>query len=444
MNTGELDDEDDAKAEKPKTSKYDDFMLAEYNNIAQAHFNTMTAIATFFRNYLTFVGLPIPILVGVLTKVGPDGTGALSLGKLEVAVPLGATLIGLIGICVMIYIVNLRCDALLYARTVNGIRHKFYSDSRMRLEDEMVVRVLPRSTRQPSYFDWHYSFSVVAVFAIVDTAYPLIGWYWYLPEGRGVLALLILGAVAFVGAHFALYWRLASYRETGYLRAHIIGVDLDGVLNNHRQHFAATLQSLRRKTIDPEKITAVPVHKSPDLNVTEIDEQIVFNSPSYWIDMPVADQAATMLQKIKRGLAYKVIVFTHRPWPQQVTGIDATQMTDQWLEQGGSETALESVIDMITKRWLERHSIPHDELVIEKDRVDGRSWAKNRINLAATRGIRIFVEDNLFNAKKLASICEIVFLVDHPYNQIPENELPNNIKRVKSWGAISDFITQNL
>lgn len=45
-------------------------------------------------------------------------------------------------------------------------------------------------------------------------------------------------------------------------------------------------------------------------------------------------------------------------------------------------------------------------------------------------GISFFVEDETEKAKKLAQICDIVFLIDQPYNQ---EELPENIIRVTSW-----------
>jgi hypothetical protein len=117
------------------------------------------------------------------------------------------------------------------------------------------------------------------------------------------------------------------------------------------------------------------------------------------------------------------------------------------LKEGGSEAPLEMAIDVITKRWLQQHSIPHDKLIIERElvhTVDPSILVKNRFAIAASRAIRIFVEDDLFKAKKLASICEIVFLFDHPYNSAEMSELPNNIVRVSSWFEIYQYMRQHL
>ena len=50
--------------------------------------------------------------------------------------------------------------------------------------------------------------------------------------------------------------------------------------------------------------------------------------------------------------------------------------------------------------------------------------------MAKQGGISFFIEDELEKAKKLAQICDIVFLFDQPYNQ---EDLPDNIIRVSSW-----------
>ena len=41
--------------------EYSDFLKSEYNHIASAHFSAVSAISTFFKHYLFFVGLPVPI-----------------------------------------------------------------------------------------------------------------------------------------------------------------------------------------------------------------------------------------------------------------------------------------------------------------------------------------------------------------------------------------------
>jgi hypothetical protein len=64
--------------------------------------------------------------------------------------------------------------------------------------------------------------------------------------------------------------------------------------------------------------------------------------------------------------------------------------------------------------------------------------------------LRYFVEDDIEKAEKLAYICDVVFLVEHPYNTGFEKQcescnyeckrekidLPNNVRTVKSWDEI--------
>src|SRR5262249_9132617 len=143
-----------------------------------------------FRNYLVIVGLPIPILGFVLTqlsKPGQPGQGMsiqLSAG-LSYLVPVTGVAIWALGFCLMLYVVNLRLDALLYARTVNGIRKYFYDKSPLDYPNELQIRVLPRTPTQPRYYEWTYFLTVVIVFALLDTIYPFAGIAWYIANSQG-------------------------------------------------------------------------------------------------------------------------------------------------------------------------------------------------------------------------------------------------------------------
>src|SRR5262249_40427640 len=109
MNGDQFTDEnDDSEGKDEKSKKHDDFLLAEYSSITQAYFNTTTTIATFFRNYLVIVGLPIPILAFLLTQLSRGGTLPAIPEDLSPFVPALACLIGVLGLCVMVFIVNLR------------------------------------------------------------------------------------------------------------------------------------------------------------------------------------------------------------------------------------------------------------------------------------------------------------------------------------------------
>jgi hypothetical protein len=145
-------DDDEMEDTNSKTKKHDDFLLTEYASITQAYFNTTTTIATFFKNYLVIVGLPITVLGYLLTQAGKGGPVPSIPDHLSPLVPGGACIISLLGLFVMVFVVNLRLDALLYARTVNGIRMHFYERSESKYPEELRMRVLPRSVHQPRYF----------------------------------------------------------------------------------------------------------------------------------------------------------------------------------------------------------------------------------------------------------------------------------------------------
>jgi len=52
-----------------------------------------------------------------------------------------------------------------------------------------------------------------------------------------------------------------------------------------------------------------------------------------------------------------------------------------------------------------------------EDVADPQGRFRNRFYVARKKGIRFFVEDDLEKAIKLAYICDVVFLLDHPYNR---------------------------
>ena len=65
---------------------------------------------------------------------------------------------------------------------------------------------------------------------------------------------------------------------------------------------------------------------------------------------------------------------------------------------------------------------------------------RNRFLFAKRYELRAFVEDDLSKAKKLSNICQVVFLIDHPYNQCDPATMPANLIRVKSWHDIWRFM----
>src|SRR5689334_6905602 len=128
----------------------------------------------------------------------------------------------------------------------------------------------------------------------------------------------------------------------------IFGVDIDGVLNNHRHHFCRLLKSQAAKDLDPDAITVIPVHRIPGCSVTEADEHAVFNWPVYWTEMPAVSGAAEALARLRPRVT-GVWIFTNRHWPKPTTFPMGRE--DVYL------SAWQGVPDIlrITEEWLRRH-----------------------------------------------------------------------------------------
>jgi hypothetical protein len=199
---------------KTPGEKFEEFLLKEYDNIAQAHFNTVNTISAFFRYYLLIVALPVPLLA-LVTKE----RGLLELlHDLGGAVPAASVLIALVGLLVMCYVCNLRFDALLYARAVNGIRKHFAENSGLGPEALKAFLVLPTKTDKPPYFEGRYFLFVVLAFALLDSAYPFGGLLFWVDWccARWVSAFVVAGG--FFALHLLAYWWLSVWRERQYLK----------------------------------------------------------------------------------------------------------------------------------------------------------------------------------------------------------------------------------
>lgn len=444
---------------------FHDFLIAEYNNIAQAHFKTADSLSSFINHYVLIASVPISILVVTLNMEPAKAGSVMGFLLAEPLVPaLFLSAIAVVGLMILAYVTNVRADALLYARTVNGIRRHFFESSELSLQAELQLRTLPRTNSIPHYFEPSYFLFVVAAFSIIGTAYAAAGWliYWRaVGWPNDYLALLVLSCATL---HITVYMWLCQRRERAHLRSHIIGVDIDGVLNAHRHHFAVTLKEKVGKEIDPECITRIPVHEMGG-SVSEADEHTVFNWAYYWRDLPVVDSdLRSVLNKLRNLFGFEIWLFTHRGWPQESTfPSNSTEeywraweslsrwaylrrlrvlAFDFWFKGRGIAGFVHGrLILSITKKWLRSNKISYDKLIIERgntNTIDPLIRTRNRFLIAREKMLRIFIEDDLTKAKRLSNFCEVVFLIDHPYNQA--ESLPKNLIRVRSWREIQDHI----
>ncbi len=468
------------QATGPENEKFSGFLLCEYDNIAEAHFKTTEMISEFLKHYLTIISIPITVLVVVLNIDSAWTVASTMVIGVAFTAAVLFVIISVVGLMALWHIINLRMDALLYARTVNSVRKYFYDQgSSLDLAAKAKLRTLPQSPLLPAYREFSNFGPLILIFALLDTLYFYLACavLAFLAQGGanplGHPAVVVLPSLFFT-AHFGTYLFLARYREGAYLRSNILGVDIDGVLNRHRTQFCRVLQSNADKELDEEQITTIPVHDCPALGITRDDEKLVFNDPTYWTEMPPVEGAADILKRLRSSMNLKVHIFTRRPWPV-TAGLTqaATKQKNRiwadlsrkyirgvfrdrpwwghilsWFRSIGQvfpyrilrlKTLLhrQEWIDRITTAWLDKYGFQYDKIMIEKgseDAADASSHIINRFYACRTKTIKYFVEDDLLNAKKLAFICDVVFLFDQPYNQT--EQLPANIIRVHSWYEI--------
>lgn len=460
--------------------EFREYLRTEYQHIAEAHFRTMEAISSFFRYYLLIMSLPITLLalsIGISSQSDRILEAIFGLGPLLSAILI---VISGVGFCVLIYIMNLRMDAVLYARTINSIRKDFYDAPAMDINRKLRMRILPQTPSQPSYLERAYFLPVVLSFALFDTFYLFCG---LAIAGGGIATEITFQSIIwwawlapiFIGIHCLVYWLYARHREHSYLKYYAIGIDIDGVLNEHRQHFCSMLQEKTGIPLKPEEISTIPLHDCPALQVPRDREKSVFNDPRYWSEMKPLKDAAYNLKRL-RNMNLKVHIFSHRAWPDtfDMNPQEESGIRQQWRNQASEliekaygrksldglwqKTRLKlklgaGAIEQLTKCWLRLNGFIWDKLIIERGNenvADPQGHFRNRFYIARKKQIKFFVEDDLEKAVKLAYICDVVFLLDHPYNQnlpdkckgcgydckLDEKYVPDNVKRVKSWDDI--------
>lgn len=300
---------------------FSDFQIQEYEKIAEAHFKANDAISLFFRYYILLMSVPLSAFVVMIT---------LPIGQIFYPIiGLLFIVVALIGISMMLYVTSLRSDVMLYARTINAVRRYFYDHSQLNPRQRKNYMVLP----DDKYFFVGADFyPVVSVFTILNTSYTLAGilildktfekFIFKSSEysiNDDFVYFAVLAGISII-THLLLFEGFRRSRDPGYLFKQpktVLGVDIDGVLNDHRRQFAKIFYEQTRRTINPDAIIKLPVHRHVPLGISEKEEKNVFNSPDYWADMPPLNDASKQIQKIKNSLNVKIWIFTSRPWPEQ-------------------------------------------------------------------------------------------------------------------------------
>jgi uncharacterized HAD superfamily protein len=419
-----------------------DFLLDEYGNIAQAHFKTIELISAFFKHYLLIMSVPVTIGVALLKVAGLD---------VSAVGPAALIVFALAGGSLFWYVANLRMDAVLYARTINALRKHFFDRLDVDLGTALLTRVLPQSQSQPPYHEIAHFYPVVIAFGLINSAYVAAAVYVGagMPAdltglGRVLVVVMCLGMAAHLGGYALIAW----HRGTRYLKSGWIGVDLDGVVNDHTSHFCDALARRGTHSLRPGQITRIPVHECAGLGVTRFEEKEVFNDLAYWTAMPPMDGAADGLRRLQ-GLNYRLVAFTRRGWPDLggMSEAEIARLTKEWngaasdyvrfsARCGKTVKSRRRLMEAVTKRWLDVNDFPEMPLIVEEGTEtvgDTRLFGRNRYHESKHKRIRFFIEDDPDNAFKLAHVCDVVFLIDQPYNQTGTWAFPRNVLRVQSW-----------
>jgi hypothetical protein len=436
---------------------FEEFLKSEYENIAGAHFRALQTITSFFRYFLLLASIPVSAIVLLLKQEGRVASDEL-IRRFQFPAYFGLLLISVAGFLVFLYVVNIRFDAVLYARVINGIRKYHFDRSGIPPWEQTRLRGLPQTTALPHYFEGSFFLPVVVVFGLVNSMYMLGAVY--VANFLRVDFLMWSGFLTMLLLHVLVYARLAEHRERAYLRSNIIGVDVDGVLNNHRTTFTEVLGYLTGRYIDPQSITHIPVHENAALRVAREDERKVFNQPLYWITQTPASDAQRVLAQARNILRLKVYLFTHRPWPDAQQRGELAVLKRSFHDACWAPSLWSSIacrlaplrtnpIVYVTKDWLKRCQFAYDRLVVERGNdysPDPLGHTNNRFHHARKTKMRYFVEDDVEKAAKLAYICDFVFLIEQPYNMpnpdMPQHLLdlidamPNNVVRVRDWNDI--------
>lgn len=431
--------------------EFNEFQKSEYNHIATAHFETVKQVSEYIKYYLIIMSAPSVLLI----FFGKDGVVSFDdlinshLEPLNTLMGLFFTALGFLSFFVCWYIINIRHDAILYARTVNGIRKYFYEEgSEFDPVREVSYRVLPKKIFQPRYLEFTLFSPILFAVALINSSYLFCGLFLLFKTEYFSWPVII--GLFWLSLHFVLYFLLSYYRDNYYMRSHKIGIDIDGVLNKHREHFCKILPKVSKgKTLDPEKIDIIPIHENPSLGVTNLDEKRVFNSIDYWTEMPPIQEAFEELEKLKKLFGYKIYIFSKRDWPSY-KGLDQKEIREyekKWFDND---------ILSITKKWLKKHDISYDQLTLEKGNTDLSDttfsvfkkvyWnsdgkeivTNNRFQISKRKNIRFFVDDDPNIVEKLSNICDYVFLMNQPYNK--EYKCPANVIRVVNWFEIYKHI----
>ena len=188
---------------------FNSFQLAEYQHIATAHFETSKQIAIFFRYYLLFFSVPLILITLFKEKSATDLIKILDDNSQAIGIVFG--ILAIIGLGFSIYVIDLRNDSILYARTVNGIRKYFYDRAgRMKIQE---YQVLPTNIKKPKYFKFS---PLIGIVFFVNTVYFSFSFYFLFKDYECLFFKSSFISIAFLCLHVLIFYLKCRNHNNGF------------------------------------------------------------------------------------------------------------------------------------------------------------------------------------------------------------------------------------
>jgi len=199
-----------------------DFMLQEYQQIANAYFGLRDQVNAWFKAYVSLLALPLTLLTAALNFATPQGI--VSITQLPDVVSYLLILVSTLGLFVTLSIVSMRMEMILYARTINGVRRYFAildkEGESTACEDGQSSQtlsrylILPTTDSRPPFFEpWRAMFWQVIAIGVIDglvlfvAVRNLTTACWWGSIGIGLAHAVF---------HLGTYWLMAWRREKGW------------------------------------------------------------------------------------------------------------------------------------------------------------------------------------------------------------------------------------
>lgn len=208
--------------EQSQNKDLSDFLLREYESIANAHFNAHEMLSKWVRFYFLVAAAPVT-LAALAVKNGKW----IDLNGLPTYSYSLVLLVGGIGFLISLITFDTRLDASLYARSVNGIR-KYFVDRELGRAvgkaqsyafDPSAYIVLPTDISKPSFGCRSLNAAVfVLMFGVINSLYMCFGIYGLLSDwGSECRALfVVLVGVVIMAAHALFYALIGRHKEKTY------------------------------------------------------------------------------------------------------------------------------------------------------------------------------------------------------------------------------------